>query len=131
VAVDSGQQRRAVDRLDQVFGEARGPTARPVGRLSVAGQRDQRRRLRAQLRAQAGRQLVPVHDRQADVDDRQIGDERRGELQRLRAVEGRPHLVTEAAQELGRRSSAGSRARSVRARAQAPCRPPGWREARR
>src|SRR3569832_2810276 len=57
-----------VDRLHDVGVEARGARALPIGVLPVAGDGDDARLVVDQLRrAQAGRQLVAVHDGQADV----------------------------------------------------------------
>ena len=75
-----------VDRLHEVPLEARGLGARAITRLAVAGDRDQARAGLAEARLEVRGELVAVHDRQADVDERGLRQERLGDAQRGGAV---------------------------------------------
>src|SRR5580765_8058631 len=66
-------QRSGVDRLGKVLIESRGEGAAAVFRQSIAGDGDHERpRAAIQGGARAPRQLVAVHARQADVDERDL-----------------------------------------------------------
>ena len=69
--VEPRQQQLELDRLDEVLVEAGVERALAVGAAAVAGQRDQARspRVRGSARS-AARELVAVHPRQADVEQR-------------------------------------------------------------
>ena len=66
-----------LDRLHQVGIEARGPGALAILVLAAAGHRDQHDLLAPGLVAQAARHFVAVQSGQADVQENDIGMERR------------------------------------------------------
>src|SRR5690606_3237140 len=74
-ADQAGQERlegARVDRLDHVLVEAGLERALAIAGLAVAGHRDQAQIVHARERAQAVGQLVAVHERQADVEQRGV-----------------------------------------------------------
>ena len=70
-----GEQQVELDRLDRVPVEAGIESALSVRVATVAGQREQDDRARPRVGAQRRRELVAVHPRQADVEDRHLRNE--------------------------------------------------------
>ena len=84
-----------IDRLDQVVVEAGLLRAQLVARLAVAGDRHQPDPRQPRLVPDAAGQLVAVHQRQPDVEQRDVGGERLQLCQRLRPVVGDLDRVAE------------------------------------
>ncbi|HSP96210.1 MAG TPA: hypothetical protein VL049_03045, partial [Candidatus Dormibacteraeota bacterium] len=68
--------------------ETSGQRALAIFLLTVAGERDERDPAQARLAADASGELVPVHTRQADIDEHDIGPGDAGGRQRGGAVAG-------------------------------------------
>lgn len=67
-----------------------------IGIAAVAGERDQPQRLGPGRRGpEPARQLVAIHRGQADIEQRDVGIERAGDLERGRAIVRGPGLVAE------------------------------------
>ena len=92
--VDQASQFFQVNRLDQVAIESglRGPL--PVGHLAISGHGEQSNRVQLGKLTQPPRQLVAVHQRQPNIDQRHIGSEGFGQLQSGNAVVGHAGGVT-------------------------------------
>src|SRR5215217_4000749 len=70
-----------VDRFDEVLLEPGSPRPHAIGLLAVARESHEPDLLEPRNLTQAFRQLVAVHDRQANVDEGDVGNERLGETQ--------------------------------------------------
>src|SRR5689334_2269664 len=82
-----------VDGLDEMGVEAGLFRALPVLRLAIAGERDHEARLRGQ-EFHAPRHLVAVEAGQPDVDERDVGPLRAGQIETFGAVGRRVDFVT-------------------------------------
>ena len=81
--------------------EARLRRAPSIGLLPIAGDGHEFEPREAIEGAQPSRELVAIHHRQANVEDREIRMERRGGLERTRAVARRLHDESQPAERLG------------------------------
>src|SRR6185503_6586212 len=79
-------QRLGGERLEEVPVEARRERALAVGGLAVAGERDEAHRVGRVQGADALGHLVAAHPRQADVDDRDVGQRARDLVEPLLAA---------------------------------------------
>src|SRR4029077_15794136 len=92
-ALDEVQHASERDWLREVLIEAAGERALSIAVSSVAREGNEARPREAGDSSEKPGQLVPVHDRKADVQQGDVGDVGLDELQRARAVADRADLV--------------------------------------